>query len=187
MAEFPARTGILDAARLAAGPHAAAHMQAVPPAAQFIFRGGEAACSLASQAFGGTIPLQSCRALQNGERTALWLGPDEWLLLAPADQAHALQAAMAAALADMPHAFVDVSHRNTALHISGSEAAAVLNAGCPLDLHAASFPVNMCTRTILAKAPVILWRAAPQLFYVGTWRSFMPYVWDFLVEARTRL
>lgn len=87
----------------------------------------------------------------------------------------------------MPHSLVAVSHRNAALHISGPEAATVLNAGCPLDLHKAEFPPGMCTRTLLAKAPIILWRTALPLFYMSTWRSFMPYAWDFLIEARTRL
>jgi heterotetrameric sarcosine oxidase gamma subunit len=39
----------------------------------------------------------------------------------------------------------------------------------------------------MAKASIILWRTAPDRFYVNVWRSFMPYLWDYLVEARTRL
>jgi heterotetrameric sarcosine oxidase gamma subunit len=45
----------------------------------------------------------------------------------------------------------------------------------------------MCTRTVLAKAPIILWRKAADRFNIHVWRSFGPYVHDFLIEARTRL
>jgi sarcosine oxidase subunit gamma len=41
----------------------------------------------------------------------------------------------------------------------------------------------MCTRTVLAKAEIVLWRTAAQSFHVEAWRSFLPYVWAFLAEA----
>jgi sarcosine oxidase, subunit gamma len=59
----------------------------------------------------------------------------------------------------------------------------VLNSGCPLDLDESAFPVGMATRTILAKAEVILWRRGPTAFHVECWRSFGPYVHYFLGEA----
>jgi sarcosine oxidase subunit gamma len=42
----------------------------------------------------------------------------------------------------------------------------------------------MCTRTVLAKAEIVLWRTAPHVFKVEVWRSFAAYVWQFLNEAR---
>jgi sarcosine oxidase, subunit gamma len=41
----------------------------------------------------------------------------------------------------------------------------------------------MCTRTIFAKAEIVLWRRAKDSFRVEVWRSFAPYVSDFLKEA----
>ena len=41
----------------------------------------------------------------------------------------------------------------------------------------------MCTRTMLAKAEVVLWRTEPQVFRVEVWRSFVAYVAQFLGEA----
>lgn len=113
--------------------------------------------------------------------SALWLGPDEQLLLAP-DGAD-LAAALHAPLRDLPHSLVEVSHRQIALHVSGPHATALLNAGCPLDLDLDAFPVGMCTRTVLAKAEIVLWRTAENVFHIEVWRSFAPYVSSLLAEV----
>ncbi|MFX8747406.1 sarcosine oxidase subunit gamma family protein, partial [Acinetobacter baumannii] len=74
----------------------------------------------------------------------------------------AIEAAFADRLGQEPHSLVDVSHRNTAIQIAGPAAADVLNAGCPLDLRLDAFPVGMCTRTLFAKAEIVLWRTDAQ-------------------------
>jgi len=158
-----------------------------PRTAQFVFRGRSEALALAGEAFGVALPQTACRAARSGDRAALWQGPDEWLLIAPAEEEDGIEARFRATLAGQPHALVGVGHRNAALDVGGRRAADMLNAGCPLDLDLAAFPVGFCTRTILAKAPILLWRTAPEDFVLGAWRSFMPYIWDFLSEARTRL
>jgi heterotetrameric sarcosine oxidase gamma subunit len=42
----------------------------------------------------------------------------------------------------------------------------------------------MCTRTIFAKAQIILWRTGAETFRIEIARSFAPYVWGCLEEAR---
>ena len=79
---------------------------------------------------------------------------------------------------------VDVSHRDTALSVSGPRAAWAINAFCALDLHDAAFPVGMCTRTLLGKTQVVLWRTAEATFRIEVARSLAPYVWAYLEEAR---
>ena len=116
-----------------------------------------------------------------GERSALWLGPDEWLILAaPSDP---VAAALTQRLQPHPHSLVDISHRHTAIELTGPAAADVLNAGCPLDLDTTAFPSGMCTRTVLAKSEMILWRLAGENFRLEVTRSFAPYVRRFLLEA----
>ncbi|HWK48180.1 MAG TPA: sarcosine oxidase subunit gamma family protein [Stellaceae bacterium] len=163
---------------------ATASIRALPPAARFVFRGRPAAIETAGIAFGVALPGEACRAATAGDRSALWLGPDEWLLLGPDGSAPAISQSLAKPLAALPHSLVDVSHRQTALEVSGSGAATLLNAGCPLDLDIKTFPVGMCTRTVLGKAEIVLWRVAPTRFHVEVWRSFGAYVWRFLEEAR---
>lgn len=158
-------------------------LHALPPAARYVLRGGPEARIGAQQALGLDVPVSACRACADGERAALWLGPDEWLLIAPAAAAAAIAAPLAAALLGVPHSLVDVSHRQAGLVVSGPHAETLLCAGCPLDLDASAFPVGMCTRTMLAKAEIVLWRTGAGEFRLEVWRSFVAYVSQFLVEA----
>lgn len=114
-----------------------------------------------------------CRATVSGERALLWLGPDEFLLLAHEG----------AESRRWPET-VDVSHRDVGIGITGPRAQWVINAFCALDLHHSAFPVGMCTRTVFGKAEVLLWRTAADTFRIEVARSFAPYVWACLDEAR---
>jgi sarcosine oxidase, subunit gamma len=154
-------------------------VRALPPASRYVLRAADAARAAAAATLGFEVPARACRAVVSEARAALWLGPDEWLLLVPAAAALALSAA----LAGQPHSLVDVGHRQCGLEVHGPQAAALLAAGCPLDLDASAFPVGMCTRTMLAKVEVILWRTAPEVFRLEVWRSFASYVGLFLAEA----
>src|SRR6516225_9999259 len=112
-----------------------------------------------------------CPATHFGGWSLLRLGPDEFLLLTSDECSRA------------PASTVDVSHRDTALTVSGPRAAWVINAFCALDLHQSAFPVGMCTRTLLGKAEIMLWRTDVDLFRIEVARSFAPYVWACLEEA----
>ena len=129
------------------------------------------------------IPAEACRALTREGRAALWLGPDEWLLIAPVAQGASVAEQLATALAGLPHSLVDVGHRQSGCELRGPAAATLLSAGCPLDLDERAFPVGMCTRTVLAKAEVVLWRTATETFRIEVARSFVAYVSEFLAEA----
>lgn len=183
MPDTAIRTPVLTATMSA--PGVAAEM--VAPLARFIFRGDEVARKAAGKAFGATLSEVACRAASSGERAALWLGPDEFLLLAPDGEGAAIEAAIAGALGDTPHSLVDVSHRQTAINLTGTAAATLLALGCPLDLDALVFPVGTCTRTVFSKAEITLWRRDETRFHVEVWRSFAPYVWGLLGEALMEL
>ncbi|MGH7057706.1 MAG: sarcosine oxidase subunit gamma [Acetobacteraceae bacterium] len=174
-----ARCGPLDAFSI--GGEAA--ISVLPPASRCIFRGRPAAVAAAGRAFGVALPERACRAAAAGDRAALWLGPDEWLLLAPADAGEALREAIEREIGDAPHSLVDVSHRQIAIEVTGAAAEATLNVGCPLDLDPEVFPVGMCTRTLLVKSEVVLWRTAPLVFRIEVWRSLASYAWRVLEEA----
>jgi sarcosine oxidase, subunit gamma len=155
----------------------------LPPATRFIVRGDGAAIAALEVAFGVDFPREACRAATKGERAALWLGPDEWLLLAPDGDAEVLTQTLTAALRGEPASIVEISDRQIAIGVSGRKAAETLNAFNALDLHTDAFPVGMCTRTLLGKAEIVLWRTAPDAFHIDVWRSFAPYVLGCLDEA----
>jgi sarcosine oxidase, subunit gamma len=75
-----------------------------------------------------------------------------------------------------------VSHRQFALEVSGPHAEVILRGACPLDLDISRFPVGMCTRTLLAKADITLWRTREDAFHMEIWRSFAGYVGGLITE-----
>lgn len=160
----------------------------LPPASRFILQGGAAARSAAALVWGVEFSDAPCRAVVHGERATLWLGPDEHLLLDRTGTAGAaVERALGQTLSATPHSLVDVSHRQFALEVSGSRAAAILNGACPLDLDPERFPVGMCTRTVLGKAEIVLWRPRADAFHLEVWRSFAGYVSGLLGEIADQL
>lgn len=161
-------------------------LQVLPSASRFVFHGDAGARSKASTAWGVPFAERPCRAMRAGERATLWLGPDEYLLWDGANgtdpAAAAAATAIQQALGAQPHALVDVSHRQIGLQVRGPHAAEILSGACPLDLSIEQFPVDACTRTVFAKADIVLWRTAADTFHLEVWRSFTAYVSDLLRE-----
>ena len=110
------------------------------------------------------------RAATSDGHTALWLGPDEYLVFS--DDPPRIAA----------DSIVDVSHRTVGLRVNGPRAAWCLNAFCALDLD--TIPETGCTRTLFGKAEIILWRLSESAFHIETARSYAPYIWALLEEAR---
>lgn len=158
-------------------------LRQLPPATRLVLRGGLEVLAVAADALGLRRSEAPCRAVHHDGRAALWLGPDERFLLGPADAAEKMSGRLQQALARMPHSLVETSHAQTAFEVSGARAAVTLNTGCPLDLDEASFPVDMCTRTVFAKAQIVLWRTGPETFRIETGRSFAPYVTKIMALA----
>lgn len=144
-----------------------AELMLAPASARFSLRGDVAAgCA----AFGMPAPA-ILRAATHGDRSALWLGPDEAMLLAPPGTA----------MPDGDFAVVDIGERQIAWHLVGRGAEEMLAAGCPLDL--ARFGVGGCTRTVLGKAEITLWHTAPFAWHLEVWRSFSVYAEALLRQA----
>lgn len=120
--------------------------------------------------------------LADGPR-ALWLGPDEWLVVAADGEP---LVALRAALEGRHAAVVDVSDSRTVIALSGPRARDVLAKGCPLDLHPRVFASGRCAQTLLAKAHVILHQIddAPS-YEIYVHRSCTDYLWSWLEDAST--
>ena len=151
------------------------------PAGRLSLRAGGDALASLSRALGLKLPTtpKNSAASKAGSRAALWLGPDEWLVIDTGGGDPAADCARAKAL----HSAVDISHRNTAILVEGADAEDVLSAGCPQDLSLAAFPVGACSRTVLGKIEAVVWRTGEATFRVECWRSFSTYAFDLLEDA----
>ena len=128
------------------------------------------------------LPVSACRATVVGARAALWLGPDEWLLLAEDGTQDAVREAFAS-IAHATFSLVDISHRDIGISVAGPAAAEVLSAGCPLDLDPDVLSAGSCTRTLFGKCEIVLWRPSAQEFRIYFGRSYADYVWRLLDAA----
>jgi sarcosine oxidase subunit gamma len=102
------------------------------------------------------LPLQPNTTLDDGTRAALWLGPDEWLVLGPPQTAGDLVAELASTLEGLHRSIVDVSANRVSIVLGGPDRLEVLASGCSLDLHPRSWRAGLCAQTMFAKAQVIL-------------------------------
>ncbi|PSH59028.1 sarcosine oxidase subunit gamma [Phyllobacterium brassicacearum] len=132
-----------------------------------------------SKALGLDLPVKPKSTASRGARTALWIGPDEWLIIDSATSSLVDDLAKVKVL----HSAVEVSHRNVGILVSGKGADAVINGGCPQDLSLKAFPVSAASRTVLGKIEIVLWRMDEDSFRVECWRSFSTYAYAFLQES----
>lgn len=108
------------------------------------------------QALGLHLPERFGAYTRAGDLDALWLGPDEWLLVAPPGAAASLPNTVAQAAGKTHHMLLDVSANRTCIEMQGADARYVLAKGCHEDLASPMFRGPRVVQTVLAKVPVIL-------------------------------
>ena len=133
--------------------------------------------------FGVQLPLTPNTTTATDNLTAIWLGPDDWLLLTD-HQSDAPIADLHAALAGHVASVVDISAGQTVIRLSGPSTLNVLARGCALDLHPSVFPPGACAQTLLARAQALLIAvdATPTIDIIVR-RSFAPYVAAWLQDS----
>ncbi len=119
------------------------------------------------------LPREPGAVTRTGDRLALWLGPDEWLLVGPPGSRFDLTGASS---------IVDVSAARTTIEISGPRAGDLLAHGCALDLYPPVFPAGRCAQTMLAQAQVILVHL-DGVYRVLVRSSYARYLAEWLVDA----
>jgi sarcosine oxidase, subunit gamma len=143
---------------------------------------------IASRLGGLGLPLVPNTVLPRGDHRALWLGPDEWLIVGPENQQDAINEALRVGLAGAIGSIVDVSANRTVLEIHGPNARDLLAHGVPIDLDEKAFGPGRCAQTLLAKAQVIVERRYEEAaFYLYVRSSFASYVADWLLDAARTL
>ena len=112
--------------------------------------------SAAAAALGFGLPMEPNTVAAKGALLALWLGPDEWLVVTPPTAQTLLLDSLEAALHGMHVAVTDVTGGQTVITLSGPRARDILAKGCPLDLHPGVFKPADCAQTLVAKANVTI-------------------------------
>jgi sarcosine oxidase, subunit gamma len=116
-------------------------------------------------------------------RGALWLGPEEWLVVALPGTAAAAMAELETSLTGTHHAIVDVSANRAVIELRGVDRLDLLASGCSLDLDPrGGWVPGACAQTLFARAQVILqeMESATRLFVRP---SFANYVVDRLLVS----
>ena len=106
------------------------------PAARVSLRAGAKEATRLTKPLGLRLPTSPLSTTTSKSRSALWLGPDEWMII---DNVPSSIQPLMKNLASEKCSHVDVSHRNTAIIVSGKDVEKVLNAGCPSRFIAWSF------------------------------------------------
>jgi sarcosine oxidase subunit gamma len=138
-----------------------------------------------AEELGFALPVVPNSVGWHGDRRALWLGPDEWLVVGPDGQQEALEQAVRTGLDGAFGSIIDVSASRALLEIRGPKAHELLAHGISIDLHARSFEPGRCSQTLLAKTQVIIERRDEAAFHVYARTSFASYVASWLLDAAT--
>ena len=131
---------------------------------------------------GTSLPRAAGEVTSHGQHSVLWLGPDEWLVVSQM-AGDVLVAALLESIDGAHAAVVDVSANRTVLELRGAAARAVLEKGCPLDLHPRGFAPGRAVSTTLARIPLLLWQVGPESYRLLPRSSFADYVARWLMDA----
>ena len=107
---------------------------------------------------------------------ALWLGPDEWLVVGGADAVRDAWEGSAS--------IVDVGASRAVLDLGGPGVRDLLLKGSSLDLHPSKWASGACAQTMLAKAPVLL-QQRQDVTRIFVRPSFTDYLLEWFLAACT--
>jgi sarcosine oxidase subunit gamma len=135
-------------------------------------------------ATGLELPVKANTASVGNGRQLFWLGPDEWLLKTAGGTGETIEVALRAALVGKHISVVQVGSGNTTFSVQGAAAADLISRGCPLDLHARSFPDGSLAQSHISKANVVIYcLQAETSFEITVRRTFAEYLFKWLCEA----
>jgi sarcosine oxidase, subunit gamma len=157
----------------------------LPESPRYSLRIGPADIAAASDALGLKLPNRPGQRAAAGSRSALCLGPDEWVLYTDEADAPTVEAAFAAIYPATPHSLISISDRERTITLSGPQAAELLSTSCPRDLSAIASGTG--TRTVFDTVQIILLRDSETDFHIDVGRSYLPHVWALLERANQEL
>jgi sarcosine oxidase subunit gamma len=125
------------------------------------------------------LPVEPMR-WSGSDPAALWISPNQWLLVGERLSAEEIVSACRARLGDILHAATDSSDALTCFVIDGSDARNLLAMGSGVDFHRSAFGPAHCVRTRIAKLAVVIRAVAHERFEVFVDRSAGQYLHEYL-------
>src|SRR5437868_15254203 len=107
-------------------------------------------------AIGLALPIAPNTVTSGKDRRALWLAPDEWLVVGPDGQQGAIERELRNGLNSAFGSIVDVSANRTVIEIRGGKARDLFAHCGPIRLDARLFSAGRCAQTLMVKAHVII-------------------------------
>jgi sarcosine oxidase subunit gamma len=129
--------------------------------------------------FGVTLPGTRETAF-DGTNGALWMSPDEALLLCPYDEAQAMADDLAAKLADAHALVVNVSDARAVFQLKGRMLREVIAKLAPVDMSPDAFTPGMVRRTRMAQVAAAFWMDDASTARVVCFRSVAAYMFGIL-------
>lgn len=127
--------------------------------------------------------LDNNRFASTTSRYAIWLSPDEIMVLTGAGEETELAAQIAAATKGAHMAVNDITDAMTSLHLKGANVRQMLAKGCAIDLHKDHFKAGDCAQTTLSHAGITLLAIGDDEMIMLCRTSFTDYVVAYLCDA----
>ena len=137
----------------------------------------------AKQVLGLDLPKAPRTSTTWGDMKALWLSPDQWLILCGRDKAPALQADLSKALDGVHSLAVDVSDMRCIIRLEGTSVRETMMKGCSLDLISGEYGPGTVRRVRFAEIAALLHVVEETVIDLYVFRSYADYTWDFLLKA----
>jgi sarcosine oxidase, subunit gamma len=141
------------------------------------------------------LPTAPSTYVESETATAIWLGPDEWLITSPFRTPEGLETGLREAISlegevddtGFTGSVVDVSAQRTTLRLRGEQVRDLLAGGCSVDLHPRVFGRGAAVQTLLGQAAVVLMALddTGTHYQIVVRSSFAGYVTSWLLDAAT--
>jgi sarcosine oxidase, subunit gamma len=118
-----------------------------------------------------------------GDVKALWLSPDQWLILCTRSKTTALLAELNTALGKIHSLAVDVSDMRAIIRLEGEGVRETLMKGSTLDLISDDYKSGTVRRMRFAEIAALLHVIEENVIDIYVFRSYAEYTWAFLTKA----
>ncbi len=118
-----------------------------------------------------------------GDMKALWLSPDQWLILCPGEKALGLTDQITAALKSIHSLAVNVSDMRAIIRLEGEHARTTVMKGTSIDLTHDDYPPGTIRRMKFAEVGALLHIVDHDVIDIYVFRSYADYAWEFLLKA----